>query len=141
MGFHADVEVEDHLRKAGGLDLLEHVRDVRGRAQQNRVICEILRLYFLQPFDHVDEVAVARRRSFGVSGQGRNHALLVISNLARAGGVLLRLVIGEVREVTTHQPARGVAELSAALVIEISDLLEPTEAHRRRERRDNQTAT
>ena len=32
VGFHANVEVEDHLREAGGFDLLEHVRDVRRRA-------------------------------------------------------------------------------------------------------------
>src|SRR3981081_340891 len=38
MRLHADVEVEDHLGKAGGLDLLERVGDLGVRAERHTVL-------------------------------------------------------------------------------------------------------
>ena len=43
-------------------------------------------------------------------------------------------------EVAAHQPARLVAVFGAALAIEIGNLLQTAEAHRGRERRNDQTA-
>src|SRR5262249_28008940 len=70
----ADVEVEDHLREAGGLDLLQRVGDLRGRADEHRVLGEVLGLDLLQALDDLDEIAVARRRGLGIARKGRDHA-------------------------------------------------------------------
>src|SRR5215475_3755310 len=102
----ADVEVQDHLVEAGGLDLLERIDDPLRGTQQHRVLGEILGPDLLQPRDHVDEIAVARRRGGGIAGQRRDHAFAVIADLARALRGLLRLAVAEMDEVAAHQAMR-----------------------------------
>src|SRR3981189_812928 len=42
MRLHADIEVEDDLGETGGLDLLESVGDLGGRAEQTRIFGQVL---------------------------------------------------------------------------------------------------
>src|SRR5215813_3805194 len=60
-----------------------------------------------QPFDHLDEIAVARRWRFGVTGKRGDQALLVITDLPGSCGLPLRVRVGEIDEIAAHQPAGG----------------------------------
>ncbi len=79
-------------------------------------------------FDHVDEISVAWRCRFRITGQSRNGALFVVAYLARALDVLLFCRIGKMREVATHQPPRRLAMSDAGFVIEVCDLLQSAKA-------------
>src|SRR6266852_6253840 len=54
----------------------------------------------------------------------RDRSSSLATDLARAGGVLLTLVVVEMDEVAAHQAARFPAVLGAGLVVEISNLLQ-----------------
>src|SRR6266545_7124129 len=85
-----DVEVENYLGESGGLHFLQGVRDPLRRAQQHRVLRQVLGFDLVRALDHADEVAIARRRGLRIAGQRRDHAFAIIADLARALRVLLR---------------------------------------------------
>jgi len=60
--------------------------------------------------------------------------------LAQALRHLLLAVVGEVDEVTAHQPLRRRAMLGTSLVVKFGDLPEPAIADGGSERRDDQSA-
>ena len=86
----ADVEVEDHLGETRGLDLLQRLGDAAAEPSSTSSRSGP-RAHLVQAIDHLDEVAVARRRGLGVAREGRDHAFLVVADLARA---LRRLLAG-----------------------------------------------
>ncbi len=63
----ADIEIKDHFVEAGRLDLLQNFGDARRRTEQHGIFRQILRLHLAQPVDHVDEIAIARRRGFRIA--------------------------------------------------------------------------
>ena len=94
-------------------------------------------MHFLQALDHVDEVAVTGRRVRGVARESGDDAFSVIADLARAGGVFLRFVVGEMREVAAHQTSRLLAVAGAGIFVELGNLLQTAEAHGGGEGRDD----
>src|SRR5205814_9047689 len=90
--------------------------------------------------DHINEVAITRRRSFRITRECGEHAFLVVADLPGTRRSFLVLVVGEMREVAAHQTSRLFAVGRACLVIKIRDLLKTSERHRRCKGRDNHAA-
>src|SRR5215831_1435541 len=135
----ADVEIENHLLEACGLHLFQGVYDLSRRAQQDRVFGQVLGLHFPETVDHVDKVAIARRRSFRVTGQSRNHALPIVADLARPRRRLILAAVGYMDAIAAHKTARSVAMRDASFPVEVGDLLETAVTHGSGKRGNNQS--
>src|SRR5215471_207471 len=135
------IEVQDDLFETGGLDFFQGLRDARRVAQQNGVFRQILGLYLLQTLDHLDKISITWRCRFWVAGQCRDGALSVIAYLTNSLRFLLRLGVGEVREIAAHQATRRIAVADAGFMIEIGDLLQSAEAYRSSKWRDDEAAS
>src|SRR5262249_16491127 len=122
MRLQADVEVENYLGETGWLYFFQRVDNLTRRAHEDRVLGQIFGLHVAETVDHVDEVAVARRRSFRVAWQGRDHALAVVADLARPRRHFMLDAVGHMDEIAAHHATALVAKPAARLVVEVGDL-------------------
>ena len=102
-----------------------------GEPRRTKDLRQVLRFHIPEPFNHVDEISIARWGVFRGGGQCRNDAFPVVAYLARSLLVLLFRRIREMREVAAHQAPRRRSVPRAGFVIEVRHLLEPTEGHGR----------
>jgi Transposase len=109
--------------------------------QQNGVFHQILGLYLLQSLYHLDKISITWRCCIWTAGQCRDGTLSVIAYLANSLRFLLRLGVGEVREIAAHQATRRIAVADASFMIEIGDLLQPAEAYCGGKWRHDETAS
>src|SRR2546427_5437528 len=97
----AEVEVEDDLRHAAGLALLQQLDAVLGVAGDDAAVAELARLHRSEPLDDVHEVGDVRRGRLLVTRQHGDHVVQVVEQ-ALPGALRLVVGMGHRAEVAAH---------------------------------------
>src|SRR5262245_44281529 len=124
----SEVEIQDHLCDAGGLDVLQGRHTLLQIASDDTALAEIPWLHGPQAFDNIDEVSDVWRCCAPVIRESRKNALQVVQQ-ALFGTERLGGRIGEAEKVRAHHLAVRVPRLTGERPELRRSLLEAAKHH------------